>query len=143
MNKKIIEIMYPKYIKKHYKKKTNILNFALKQSMIFCSIKQKKLNQKMFDFLQKPVITDKATKLIEQKQYTFDVDSQLTKKQIREIFESYYKIKIQSIRTHRISRKKKRSHKFKPIKRVILVFTQKKEISIFQNLVQEDKLFEL
>ena len=56
----------------------------------------------IFDFLKKPVITDKTTKLIEQKQYTFDVDSQLTKKQIKEFFEDYYAIQVKSIKTHRI-----------------------------------------
>ena len=78
----------------------------------------------IFDFLKKPVITDKTTKLIEQKQYTFDVDSQLTKKQIKEFFEDYYAIQVKSIKTHRIVKKK-----FKPIKRVVLSLNQ--EISIF------------
>lgn len=90
-----------------------------------------KLNQKLFDFLKKPVITDKTTKLIEHKIYTFDVDSQLTKKQIKEIFENFYGLPIQSIKTHRIAKKKKRFYnKLKPVKRVFLCFENKQEIPI-------------
>lgn len=94
-------------------------------------------SQKIFDFLKKPVITEKATKQIEQKQYTFDVDSQLTKKQIQKIFEYYYGISIKSIKTHRIGKKKTS----KPIKRVILCFSKNQEsLDIFKNFVQTDLL---
>ena len=92
--------------------------------------------QKIFDFLKRPVITEKATKLIEQKQYTFDVDSRLTKKQIQKIFEYYYGISIKSIKTHRIGKK----NIPKPIKRVILCFSKNQEIPIFKNFVQTDLL---
>ena len=93
-------------------------------------------HQKIFDFLKRPVITEKATKRIEQKQYTFDVDSQLTKKQIQKIFEYYYGMNIKSIKTHRI-RKKNSS---KPIKRVILCFSKNHGSPsglFFQNFLQE------
>ena len=94
-------------------------------------------SQKIFDFLKRPVITEKATKLIEQKQYTFDVDSQLTKKQIKKIFEYYYGIHIKSIKTHRIGKK----NISKPIKRVILCFSKNQEsLDIFKNFVQKDLL---
>lgn len=92
-------------------------------------------SQKIFDFLKRPVITEKATKLIEQKQYTFDVDSQLTKKQIQSIFEYYYGSSIKSIKTHRIG-----GGRHKPIKRVILCFSKNQEISIFKNFVRTDPL---
>ena len=90
---------------------------------------------KIFDFLKRPVITEKATKLIEQKQYTFDVDSQLTKKQIQSIFEYYYGSSIKSIKTHRIG-----GGRQKPIKRVILCFSQNQEIPILKNFVRKDPL---
>ena len=97
----------------------------------------KSRSQKIFDFLKRPVITEKATKLIEQKQYTFDVDSQLTKKQIKKIFEYYYGISIKSIKTHRIGKK----NISKPIKRVILCFSKNQEsLDIFKNFVQTDLL---
>ena len=92
--------------------------------------------QKMFDFLKRPVITEKATKRIEQKQYTFDVDSQLTKKQIQKIFEYYYGIHIKSIKTHRIRQK----NSSKPIKRVILCFSKNQVAPsglFFKNFLQE------
>lgn len=93
-------------------------------------------SQKIFDFLKRPVITEKATKLIEQKQYTFDVDSQLTKKQIRKIFEYYYGSSIKSIKTHRIGLST--NGRQKPIKRVILCFSKNQEIPIFKNFVHTD-----
>ena len=89
----------------------------------------------IFDFLKRPVITEKATKLIEQKQYIFDVDSQLTKKQIQNIFEYYYGTSIKSIKTHRIG-----GRQHKPLKRVILCFSKNQEIPIFKNLVRTDLL---
>lgn len=85
--------------------------------------------KKIFDFIKKPVITEKTTKLIEQKQYTFDVDAKLTKTQIKKIFEQYYGIQIKSIRTHRIEKKNLK-------KRAILSCNQ--EISIFEKNAQPD-----
>ena len=83
----------------------------------------------IFDFIKKPVITEKTTKLIEQKQYTFDVDAKLTKTQIKKIFEQYYGIQIKSIRTHRIEKKNLK-------KRAILSCNQ--EIPIFEKNAQPD-----
>nr|AYC63943.1 ribosomal protein L23 [Flabellia petiolata] len=100
-----------------------------------------KWNQKIFDYLKQPVITDKTTKLIEQKQYTFDVDLQLTKKQIKKIFEEYYGIKIKSIKTfskYNYNKKNSFNQRGKgpiPRKRVILRFVKNQEIPIFKNSV--------
>nr|YP_009472811.1 ribosomal protein L23 [Caulerpa manorensis]ARO74526.1 ribosomal protein L23 [Caulerpa manorensis] len=80
----------------------------------------------MFDFLNKPLLTEKATKLIEKKQYTFEVNSSLTKKQIQKIFEQFYSIKIQWVKIQR-SPKKKHS---KPKKKAIIKFS--KQIPIFK-----------
>lgn len=71
----------------------------------------------MFDFLKKPIITEKAIKNIEKNKYTFDVDAKLTKKQIKKIFEELYSIRISSIQTHRHAPHKKGSY---PLKRVIM-----------------------
>ena len=113
--------------------RTNLISQTFSQDGVTEQLSPK-LNQKLFDFLKKPVITDKTTKLIEQKIYTFDVDSQLTKKQIKEIFENFYGFPIQSIKTHRIAKKKKRLYnKLKPVKRVLLCFENKQEIPILKN----------
>jgi len=93
------------------------------------------LNKKIFDFLKKPIITEKSTKLLEQKQYTFDVDCKLTKKQIRKIFENYYNIKVKSIKTYRV-KKKDKNKKYpiiKPKKRAIIHCFEYEEILIFKN----------
>nr|YP_009729406.1 50S ribosomal protein L23 [Caulerpa ashmeadii]QHQ73318.1 50S ribosomal protein L23 [Caulerpa ashmeadii] len=79
----------------------------------------------MFDFLSKPLLTEKATKLIEKKQYTFEVNSSLTKKQIQKIFEQFYSIKIQWVKIQRSPKEKKS----KPKKKAIIKFS--KQIPIF------------
>nr|YP_009519682.1 ribosomal protein L23 [Udotea flabellum]AYC65693.1 ribosomal protein L23 [Udotea flabellum] len=84
-------------------------------------------NQNIFDFVKKPIITDKTTKFIEQKQYVFDVNLHLTKRQIKQIFEQYYGVPIKSIKTFRKNERNKKS----PKKRVILRFF--KEIPILKN----------
>ena len=71
----------------------------------------------MFDFLKKPIVTEKAIKNIEKNKYTFDVDAKLTKKQIKKIFEELYSIRISSIQTHRHAPHKKGQV---PLKRVIM-----------------------
>lgn len=81
-------------------------------------------NKNIFDFLKKPIITNKTTKLIQKKQYVFDVNLQLTKKQIKQIFEKYYGIPIKSIKTFRRYKNKK-----SPNKRVILCFPNQIPIS--------------
>nr|YP_010502237.1 50S ribosomal protein L23 [Caulerpa taxifolia]UXC96650.1 50S ribosomal protein L23 [Caulerpa taxifolia] len=78
----------------------------------------------MFDFLSKPLLTEKATKLIEKKQYTFEVNSSLTKKQIQKIFEKFYSIKIQWVKIQRSPKKN-----YKPKKKAIIKFS--KQIPIF------------
>nr|YP_009130589.1 50S ribosomal protein L23 [Tydemania expeditionis]CEO91119.1 50S ribosomal protein L23 [Tydemania expeditionis] len=88
-------------------------------------------NKKLFDFLKKPIITEKTTKLIEKKQYTFNGDTQLTKKQIKFIFSKYYNLSIKSIKTFVIQRKK----------RIILQFTkdgQPQEIPLFNTYIKND-----
>lgn len=107
-------------------------NFAQNKDNLIEPFKSK-LNSKLFDFLKKPVITDKTTKLIERKIYTFDVNPQLTKNQIKDVFENFYGFKIQSINTYRLSNKKKRLYnKSKPAKRVLLCFKNNQEIPILK-----------
>lgn len=62
-------------------------------------------------------MTEKAIKKIEKNIYTFDVDVQLTKKQIKKTFEELYSVRISSIKTHRLTPRKKGQ---KPVKRVLL-----------------------
>ena len=83
-------------------------------------------NKNIFNFLKRPIITDKTMKLVEQNKYVFDVNLKLTKKQIKKIFEEYYENPVKSIKTFRKNEKKK-----SPNKRVILRFL--KEISIFES----------
>lgn len=68
------------------------------------------------DFVKKPIITEKTTRLIEKKQYVFDVDLKLNKYQIKKLFKNYYGIGIESVRTYKNSKRKR--------KRVILRFKE-------------------
>lgn len=79
----------------------------------------------MFDFLKKPIMTEKAIKQIEKNVYTFDVDVQLTKKQIKKIFEELYSIRISSIKTHRLTPRKKGQ---KPLKRALLCLSSVEDL---------------
>ena len=66
-------------------------------------------NKNIFNFLKRPIITDKTMKLVEQNKYVFDVKLKLTKKQIKKIFEEYYENPVKSIKTFRKNEKKKKS----------------------------------
>ena len=61
-------------------------------------------------------MTEKSTRLVEKNQYTFFVHIKLNKNQIKFILENLYKIKILSINTYRIPKKRKRFSKFEGYK---------------------------
>lgn len=83
----------------------------------------------MFDFIQYPVTySSKNIDLMKKNQYFFDVNKNITKPQLKKLFEDYFKIKIVSINTHRLPRKKKHSGFSKSLKRVII--TSKSEINL-------------
>lgn len=58
--------------------------------------------------LRSPVITEKATILREGNTYTFRVDPRANKIQIRQAVESIFEVKVESVRTLPLPRKKKR-----------------------------------
>lgn len=58
--------------------------------------------------LRSPVITEKATILRDGNTYTFRVDPRANKIQIRQAVESIFEVKVESVRTVPVPRKKKR-----------------------------------
>nr|YP_009306347.1 ribosomal protein L23 [Caulerpa cliftonii]AOP19251.1 ribosomal protein L23 [Caulerpa cliftonii] len=93
----------------------------------------------MFDFLNKPLITEKATQLIEKQQYSFEVNSRLNKSQIKAILELFYGIPIQWIKISKLKRLRSGSPVRSgaprgpfpdPKKKVIIKFS--KQIPIFE-----------
>ena len=58
--------------------------------------------------LRSPVITEKATILREGNTYTFRVDPRANKIQIRQAVEAIFEVKVESVRTVPVPRKKKR-----------------------------------
>lgn len=61
-----------------------------------------------FNLVKHCVLTEKVMKLVVNNQYTFDVDLRLTKTQIKKLIEELFNVKILSINTHILPRKKKR-----------------------------------
>ncbi|MBT4096040.1 MAG: 50S ribosomal protein L23 [Gemmatimonadetes bacterium] len=58
--------------------------------------------------LRSPVITEKATILRDSNTYTFRVDPRANKIQIRQAVEAIFEVKVESVRTVPVPRKKKR-----------------------------------
>lgn len=79
----------------------------------------------MLNLPQYPVIYN--SKNFQKNQYFFDVNTHITKPQLKKIFEDFFEIKIISINTHRLPRKKKKSGFSISKKRVIITTASKIE----------------
>nr|ARQ82254.1 ribosomal protein L23 [Ostreobium sp. HV05042]ARQ82321.1 ribosomal protein L23 [Ostreobium sp. HV05007a] len=88
-------------------------------------------------FLKYPVLTEKSAKLIEKNQYTFFIDSKLTKKQAKLIIEKLYSIKIISLQSNILPKKRKRFNKFegykKKYKKIIVRIKPEQSLQILPN----------
>ena len=60
----------------------------------------------MIDFIKRVIVTQKSTTLLESERYTFDVDVHLKKTDIKALVEDLYNVKVISVNTHRLTRKK-------------------------------------
>jgi len=90
----------------------------------------------IIDNVKSYVLTEKATRLIENgNHYTFDVDPRLTKPQIRQFIESVFNVKVISVNTHRLPRKKRRlgsSQGYKTqYKRAIVTLRKEDSLEVF------------
>lgn len=87
------------------------------------------------DLIRRPIVTEKATLLLEDNQYTFEVHPNATKPDIRAAIESLFDVKVVSIKTHNLPRKKRRMGRYmgyKPqYKRAIVTLAEGDSITLF------------
>nr|WP_199328994.1 50S ribosomal protein L23 [Coleofasciculus sp. FACHB-1120] len=87
------------------------------------------------DLVYRPIVTEKATLLMEQNKYVFEVVPKATKPEIKAAIEDLFKVKVVSVNTLRLPRKKRRVGKFagfKPqYKRAIVTLASGETITLF------------
>ena len=72
------------------------------------SKKELKLNEKMYDTLLRPIITEKTTLVAEQGKIVFAVKNDATKADIKNAVEKVYNVKVKSVNTVKKPAKVKR-----------------------------------
>lgn len=60
------------------------------------------------DQVKYPVLTEKTIRLLEKNQYNFDVNIDSTKTEIKKWIELFFNVKVISVNSHRIPKKKKK-----------------------------------
>lgn len=90
------------------------------------------------DLILKPIITEKATLQMEDNKYVFDVLPKATKPEIRAAIESLFDVKVTSVNTLKLPRKKKRVGKYigykAQYKRAIVTLQEGDSIALFPEL---------
>nr|WP_199291931.1 MULTISPECIES: 50S ribosomal protein L23 [unclassified Coleofasciculus] len=91
--------------------------------------------RELADLVYRPIVTEKATLLMEQNKYVFEVVPKATKPEIKAAIEDLFKVKVVSVNTLRLPRKKRRVGKFagfKPqYKRAIVTLASGETITLF------------
>ena len=84
------------------------------------------------------ITSKKALTLIENKKYSFLVQKWLKKNTIKDVLEKFFEVKIMSINTCNLPRKKRRLGKFKgyktQYKKVIITLDPKDNIQLFSDI---------
>lgn len=90
------------------------------------------------DLILKPIVTEKATLQMEENKYVFDVLPKATKPEIRAAIESLFDVKVTSVNTLKLPRKKKRVGRFigykAQYKRAIVTLQEGDSIALFPDL---------
>ncbi|VEP16453.1 50S ribosomal subunit protein L23 [Hyella patelloides LEGE 07179] len=90
------------------------------------------------DLILKPIITEKATLQMEENKYVFDVLPKATKPEIRAAIESLFDVKVTSVNTLKLPRKKKRVGRYlgykAQYKRAIVTLQEGDSIALFPEL---------
>jgi len=90
------------------------------------------------DLVLRPIVTEKATILLEQNKYVFEVIPKATKPEIKAAIESLFEVKVVSVNTLRLPRKKRRVGRFigyKPqYKRAIVTLAAEDSITLFPDV---------
>nr|YP_010336553.1 ribosomal protein L23 [Rhodospora sordida]UNJ14959.1 ribosomal protein L23 [Rhodospora sordida] len=87
------------------------------------------------DTIKSPVITDKTTRLLENNQYSFLVDPKANKSLIKKSIELIFQVKVVSVNTFHMPKKKRRIGKFEGYKshykRAIVKLAPSDSINLF------------
>lgn len=87
------------------------------------------------DLIHRPIVTEKATVLLEQNKYVFEVIPTASKPEIKAAIEDLFNVKVTSVNTLQLPRKKRRVGKFigyKPhYKRAIVTLAEGDSITLF------------
>lgn len=92
----------------------------------------------LVDLILKPIVTEKATLQMEDNKYVFDVLPKATKPEIRAAIESLFDVKVTSVNTLKLPRKKRRVGKFlgykAQYKRAIVTLQEGDSIALFPEI---------
>ena len=90
---------------------------------------------KFFNLIKHPIITDKTTRLLETNQYSFTVDRSANKQYIKKAIEHIFRVKVKSVNTLHPAIKKRRVKniigKRPHYKRAIVTLAQGNTIDLF------------
>lgn len=90
------------------------------------------------DLILKPIITEKATLQLEENKYVFDVLPIATKPEIKAAIESLFDVRVTSVNTLKLPRKKRRVGRYigykAQYKRAIVTLQEGDTIALFPDL---------
>ena len=90
------------------------------------------------DLVLRPIVTEKANLQMEDNKYVFDVLPRATKPEIRAAIESLFDVKVTSVNTLKLPRKKKRVGRYigykAQYKRAIVTLKEGDTIALFPDL---------
>ena len=90
------------------------------------------------DLILKPIITEKATLQMEENKYVFDVLPVATKPKIKAAIESLFDVRVTSVNTLKLPRKKRRVGRYigykAQYKRAIVTLQEGDSIALFPDL---------
>jgi len=90
------------------------------------------------DLVLRPIVTEKATLQMEDNKYVFDVLPRATKPEIRAAIESLFDVKVTSVNTLKLPRKKKRVGRYigykAQYKRAIVTLKEGDTIALYPDL---------
>lgn len=90
------------------------------------------------DLILKPIITEKATLQLEENKYVFDVLPVATKPEIKAAIESLFDVRVTSVNTLKLPRKKRRVGRYigykAQYKRAIVTLQEGDAIALFPDL---------
>lgn len=90
-----------------------------------------------YDYIKRPILTEKSVSETENKTYTFEVDTKATKRDIKVLVEELYNVEVETVRTINTKKKPKAVGRYKGyrsgFKKAIVKLTKdSKELETFE-----------